>query len=86
MADFKEKREILSLDIYPLQYTPNPKSVFEGSLEHGKKFYEYSMLERSYFIDNKGLMIRYRVENGCLVVVKENADERIMIDLGILRR
>ncbi|KAG0589459.1 hypothetical protein KC19_1G021900 [Ceratodon purpureus] len=79
---YEGEREILNLDIYPVQYTSEPKEIIDGFLKNGKRFCKFSMLERSCFMNYKGSMIRYNVVNHRLVMSKENADGRIMIDLG----
>ncbi|KAG0628357.1 hypothetical protein M758_1G020700 [Ceratodon purpureus] len=79
---FEGDCEILNLHIYPLQYTSEPKQIIDGFLKNGKRFCKFSMLERSCFMNYKGSMIRYNVVDSRLVMSKENADGRIMIDLG----
>lgn len=79
---FKGELEILKLNIYPIQFTSDPKAETEGFLKQGKKFCKLSMLESNCFMNYKGSMMRYNIVDSHLLLVKEKADGKVMVDLG----
>lgn len=83
---FKEDCQICSLNIYPLQFEKEPDQVKIESafLEHGKRFCELSMMNPRRFMNYKGSSNMTSERTGC--IVKENADGRVMIDLGSFAR
>lgn len=83
VSSFKKELEICSLDIHPLRFMENPEAAVKEFLEHGSRFCELSMKERSCFRNYKGPMIR------CLQAYRQVSSnvqgERrrgVMIDLG----
>lgn len=79
---FVGDRAFSSLDIRPTWLDPDQKKTEETFLEHGKRFCELSMMESNRYMNYRGSMVRMiRVDN-CHRIVKENADGRVMIDLG----
>lgn len=73
---------ITSLNVYPLQFEEDPKASEEAFLDAGKRFCELSMMQRNCYMNYKGSMVSYIFVDTCYRVKRENADGRIMIDLG----
>ena len=82
MPQFAGDRAFKDLDVRPVRFEEDPKASKESFLDQGKRFCELSMMESHSYMNYRGSMVStIRVDN-CYRVVKENADGRVMIDLG----
>ena len=64
----------LNIGIVPVRFEEDPYSVKETLLNRGRRFCQLSMMERNCYMNYKGPMHKLQA--------KENADGRVMIDLG----
>jgi hypothetical protein len=79
---FAGERAFSSLDVRPIQFDEDPKATEETFLDHGKRFCELSMMESNCYMNYRGSMVSLILVDKCHRIVKENADGRVMIDLG----
>ena len=70
----------------PLAYTENPVDTENAFLERGKKFGWLSMMGKERFMNYKGPIFIMQGQNRGGGLVKENADGRVMVDLGSFAR
>lgn len=70
------------MQTYPKRFTSDPNGLEKGFLEKGERFWELSMRTSNCFMSYKGPIFVFRSVNGCVQLHKENADGRVMIDLG----
>jgi hypothetical protein len=73
-------------EICPLAFTKNPVDAENAFLERGKKFCWLSMMGKERYMNYKGPIFikQTQYEGGGLV--KENADGRVMVDIGSFAR
>lgn len=75
-----------SLAVRPIEMEGVPELLEEGFLANGKRFRELGMSNSHRFMHYSGPMFRMSKSKGCMEIVKENADGRVMIDLASFAR
>jgi hypothetical protein len=81
--EFKGDTSFDSMTFYPLHFKDDLDATKVNFLDIGTKFCEMSMLEPHSFKNYKGSLYRVKLNvRGCEVVLKDNADGRVMLDLG----
>lgn len=71
-----------NMKIYPLSFKDNQEELKTKFLKHGQLFCELSMQGHNNFQNYKGSLFKMVLVDKCWRVRKENADGRVMIDLG----
>ena len=82
VEEFKGDISFDSMESCPLHFKDDPDATKVRFLSTGTQFCEMSMLQPNSFKNYKGSLYRVKVVNGCAVILKDNADGRVMIDLG----
>ena len=82
VEEFKGDTSFDSMKFYPLYFKDDPDATKVNFLNIGTKFCEMSMLEPNSFKNYKGSLYRAKVVDRCVVILKDNADGRVMLDLG----
>lgn len=73
-------------EICPLAFRENPVDTENAFLERGKKFCWLSMMGKERYMNYKGPIFILQEQHLGGGLVKENADGRVMIDLGSFKR
>ena len=82
VEEFKGDISFDSMVIYPLYIKGDLDATKMAFLEAGRRFCEVSMLPPHSFKNYKGSLHRVKVMNGRKVTLRDNADGRVMLDLG----